>query len=208
MELLFQCPFGGFACSKRHGQHIQASSWSFFFKNFFRPMRTIKKFPVRELNPGLSGESRVSWPPRLTGMNLLSTGIEPATLGLWDPRAANCATKASCSKMYPSYFILNLEIATVVQKKFLDWFTKSAPSVGLEPTTTRLRVLRSTIWATRARCSTKTVSVIQTIPRSLVGQDTRLSPVRPGFKSRRGNFFVKLTSYCYAILLPSVISKS
>ena len=62
-------------------------------------LRTMKKkFPDRELNPGLSGESRVSWPPRLTGMNLLSTGIEPATLGLWDPRAANCATKASCSK--------------------------------------------------------------------------------------------------------------
>ena len=53
-----------------------------------------KKFPVRELNPGLSGESRVSWPPRLTGKILLSTGIEPATLGLWDLRAANCATKA------------------------------------------------------------------------------------------------------------------
>ena len=55
---------------------------------------TRKKFPVRELNPGLSGESRVSWPPRLTGINMLSTGIEPATLGLWDLRAANCATKA------------------------------------------------------------------------------------------------------------------
>ena len=27
------------------------------------------------------------------------------------------------------------------------------------------------------------------IPVSLVGQDTRLSPVRPGFKSRTGNFF-------------------
>ena len=26
-----------------------------------------KKFPNRELNPGLSGESRVSWPPRLLG---------------------------------------------------------------------------------------------------------------------------------------------
>ena len=28
------------------------------------------------------------------GVHMLSTGIEPATLGLWDPRAANCATKA------------------------------------------------------------------------------------------------------------------
>ena len=28
------------------------------------------------------------------------------------------------------------------------------------------------------------------VPVSLVGQDTRLSPVRPGFKSRRGNFFM------------------
>ena len=26
------------------------------------------------------------------------------------------------------------------------------------------------------------------IPHSLVGQDTRLSPVRPGFNSRLGNF--------------------
>ena len=35
-------------------------------KTFF--FSSIKKFPVRELNPGLSGESRVSWPPRLTGI--------------------------------------------------------------------------------------------------------------------------------------------
>ena len=28
------------------------------------------------------------------------------------------------------------------------------------------------------------------VPVSLVGQDTRLSPVRPGFKSRTGNSFV------------------
>ena len=27
------------------------------------------------------------------------------------------------------------------------------------------------------------------VPVSLVGQDTRLSPVRPGFKSRTGNIF-------------------
>ena len=60
-----------------------------------RNIEKIKKFPNRELNPGLSGESRVSWPPRLLGIvYMLSTGIEPATLGLWDPRAANCATKA------------------------------------------------------------------------------------------------------------------
>ena len=30
---------------------------------------TVKIFPVRDLNPGLTGESRVSWPTRLTGMN-------------------------------------------------------------------------------------------------------------------------------------------
>ena len=29
-----------------------------------------KEFPNRELNPGLSGESRVSWPPRLLGISL------------------------------------------------------------------------------------------------------------------------------------------
>ena len=29
-----------------------------------------KKFPNRELNPGLSGESRVSWPPRLLGSRI------------------------------------------------------------------------------------------------------------------------------------------
>ena len=33
------------------------------------------------------------------GVHMLSTGIEPATLGLWDPRAANCATKALVSKV-------------------------------------------------------------------------------------------------------------
>ena len=38
-----------------------------------------KKFPVRELNPGLSGESRVSWPPRLTGRQIELT--TPTSLG-------------------------------------------------------------------------------------------------------------------------------
>ena len=32
------------------------------------------------------------------------------------------------------------------------------------------------------------------LPHSLVGQDTRLSPVRPGFKSRTGKFFSLATT--------------
>ena len=36
------------------------------------------------------------------GVHMLSTGIEPATLGLWDPRAANCATKALVSVVLSS----------------------------------------------------------------------------------------------------------
>ena len=34
-----------------------------------------------------------------------------------------------------------------------------------------------------------------TFPISLVGQDSRLSPDRPGFKSRHGNFFLQKSSF-------------
>ena len=42
-------------------------------------------------------------------------------------------------------------------------------------------------------------SYIIYIPVSLGGQDTRLSPERPGFNSRTGNFFY-IISYCKKIL--------
>jgi hypothetical protein len=60
--------------------------------------------------------------------SLLSTGLEPMTLALSEPRATNCAKRAK--EGYVS--IPRVARTTLV-----------APNVGLEPTTTRLRVLRS-----------------------------------------------------------------
>ena len=46
----------------------------FLFLSFFLLLFFKKKFPNRELNPGLSGESRVSWPPRLLGRKCFRPG--------------------------------------------------------------------------------------------------------------------------------------
>ena len=65
------------------------------------------------------------------------------------------------------------------------------PSSGLEPD-----VLTTTLWevcCTYSRPTQLTVSFavqrLSMVPDSLGGQDTRLSPVRPGFNSRSGNSF-------------------
>ena len=80
------------------------------------------------------------------GTCMLPTRIELATLGLWDPRAANCATGADIRVRVQGFDPKNehLWCCACTCKKKLD-----TPTVGLEPTTTRLRVLRSTNWARR-----------------------------------------------------------
>ena len=69
---------------------------------------------------------------------LLSTGLEPMTLALSEPRATNCARRANSQVM---------ELYQVCSMSGNFFFS---PNVGLEPTTTRLRVLRSADWANRA----------------------------------------------------------
>ena len=73
-------------------------------------------------------------------IRMLPARIELATLGLWDLRAANCATGAIIVK-----FVRDLFVVTLCQKNK----PKRIPTEGLEPSTTRLRVLRSTNWARR-----------------------------------------------------------
>jgi hypothetical protein len=57
-------------------------------------------------------------------------------------------------KRYYVCFLWNvwkgLQISKVRKLKMIQKKPKKSPTVGLEPTTTRLRVLRSTDWARRA----------------------------------------------------------
>ena len=62
---------------------------------------------------------------------MLSTGIEPATLGLWDPRAANCATKALL------HGVQSIPTGSVAERsKALDSSSSLFGGVGSNPTWT------------------------------------------------------------------------
>ena len=62
---------------------------------------------------------------------MLSTGLEPMTLALSEPRATNCARRANSPEM----------------ELIVSWV---APDVRLEPTSSRLRGWRSPDWVNRA----------------------------------------------------------
>ena len=60
-------------------------------------LRTMKKkFPDRELNPGLSGESRVSWPPRLSGSTYAFDRDRTGDLGIMRPTRCQLRHESSC----------------------------------------------------------------------------------------------------------------
>ena len=143
-----------------------------------------KKFPDRELNPGLSGESRVSWPPRLSGRTYAFDRDRTGDLGIMRPtrcqlRHESCLHHISTHnnfillKFYlfaiikdstpagfeparakPNRFLIyRLNHSATVSDRGNQYWKKNkcnAPPVGIEPTATRLRVLRSTIWAMEA----------------------------------------------------------
>ena len=60
--------------------YIVISSFAFLKKQIEHKFHTVtpfndtKKFPHRDLNPGLTGESRVSWPTRLCGSYVVVCG--------------------------------------------------------------------------------------------------------------------------------------
>ena len=104
--------------------------------------------------------------------NLLGARIELATLGLWDPRATNCANRALV--MYISYTsifggVIGITYMNAYNIHYShcgarthDHLIKSqalyqtelsgiiAPVVGIEPTANSLKGCRSTVWATQA----------------------------------------------------------
>ena len=55
-------------------------------------------------------------------------------------------------RMLLDIFYININVCTIVKLGWIELFLqkKMLPSVGIEPTTTRLKVLRSTNWATTA----------------------------------------------------------
>ena len=104
-------------------------------------------------------------------MNLLGARIELATLGLWDPRATNCANRALVMYIYNGVYMYigGVNSNTYIHVYYShcgarthDHLIKSqalyqtklsgiiAPVVGIEPTANSLKGCRSTVWATQA----------------------------------------------------------
>ena len=82
-------------------------------------------------------------------------------------------------------------LAQLVERKTLNLVVEgSSPSVGNKAPVAQLAARRS---HNPKVASSILAGSIVSFPVSLVGQDTWLSPMRPGFNSRTGNYFFKNT---------------
>ena len=85
-------------------------------------------------------------------------GFDPRTFGFWPQHASNCATPLSEKNLRSLFQMFALvwcgsekHLRSAVPAFFSGCMVcKFTDTVGLEPTTTRLRALRSTDWARRA----------------------------------------------------------
>ena len=75
-----------------------------------------KKFPNRELNPGLSGESRVSWPPRLMRRKVAFDRDRTGDLGIMRPTRCQLRHESICWNPEPHKVLVKNN-----NNRFSDW---------------------------------------------------------------------------------------
>ena len=119
---------------------------------------------------------------------MLQTRIELATLGLWDLRAANCATGAAGrwgkAETGPE---MRQNGQILAQSGRSERIGAAEARWAHNPKVPRSKLGFASYFA---------------LPVSLDGQDRRLSPARPGFDSRTGNFCIYLLCIYWLLCRP------